>query len=233
MGTMVSINGNNFAISKLSTDIENGYLSYLQGDGNSYIFVDGWSGYRANANDTVGTIPSNVPKIEVGIVGTPSMSGGGNLILGTIEDVNKNNQPCIYTINNDWKIHTQGKGASFIDGKSISDRSDDTLHKIVYGSVKSYIDDVEVADNSNMSNQYRLSAFDRTGLAIFGGLYSNVFKMSSARIQYVKFYNGETLVRDLRAYIKNGVPCMKDEVTNTFFYNQGQGKFRIGEILEG
>ncbi len=234
MRTMVSINGSNFATSKLSANAENGYLSYLQGDGNSYIFVDGWSGYRANANDIAGTIPSDAPRIEVGIVGIPS-TVGENVIIGTIEDVNKNMMPCIYTINNDFKIRSQGKGASSVNGVQIADadRGDDILHSVIFGSVKSYIDGVEVVDNSNMANQYRLSAYERTGLAIFGGLYSDVFTMSPARIQYVKFYNGETLVRDLRAYLKDSTPCMKDEVSNTFFYNQGQGAFRVGEILEG
>lgn len=232
MGKIINIGGNIFGEKKLSTKVKNGYLSYLQGDKNSYIFVAGWSGYRNNASDVAGTIPANTPKIEVGLMGIPSMAGV-NMILGTIEDVNKYMLPCIYTINNGFKICSQGKGASFVDGIPINenDRGDDVLHSIVLGSVKSYIDGVEVVDNSDMSNQYRLSAYERTGLCIFGGLYSNIFTLSSARIQYVKFYNGDTLVRHLRAYAKDGVACMKDEVSGNYYYNQGVGQFRMGEII--
>lgn len=231
MGKLLNVGGNSFKQNKINVGFQNGYLNYLQGDKNSYIFVEGWNGYRANAGDVAGTIPSDAPKIEVGLLGCPSVVGE-SMIFGAPDDEFRNLAPCMYTVNNLFKIFTQGKGASFIGGKDIVNHDDDVLHTITYGSVKSYIDGVEVVDNSDMSNQYRLGAYNHAGILIFGGYYNGGVKLSSARIQFVKMYNGDTLVHDLRAYLKDGVPCMKDEVGGEYYYNQGVGTFQLGELIE-
>lgn len=232
MGKIINIGGNIFSEKKLNAKAKNGYLSYLQGDKNSYILVNGWCGYRANSGDVAGTIPTDAPKIEIGIVGVPTMAGV-NILVGMPNDGNTQIRPLVYTISTDKKIHAQGKGAQFENGVEVLDENNNMLHTVIYGSDISYIDGNIVADNSNMDNQYRLSAYNGRDLCIFGGLYTDGFVLSSARIQFVKLYNGEELAHDLRAYIKDGVPCMKDLVNGDYYYNQGIGNFRIGEIITG
>lgn len=230
MGKFINIGSNIFNEKKISAGQRNGYLTYLQGDRNSYILVDGWCGYRANAGDVAGTIPLDIPKIEVGIVGVPTMAGV-NMIVGMPNDGNTQMRPLIYTIGPDMKVRAQGKGAQFENGVTITDANNNMLHTVIYGGDVSYIDNQIASDNSNMANQYRLSAYNGRDLCIFGGLYNDEFILSSARIQFVKLYNGETLVHDFRAYIKDGVPCMLDEVDSTYHYNEGEGKFRYGDII--
>jgi hypothetical protein len=231
MGKIININGNAFQYKKIKPAVKDGYLTYLQGDLNSYIFVSGWNGYRTTSGDVAGTIPANAPRIEVGLMGTPSMAGPV-VILGMPDNSSGvTGFPVIYTMGNAYKIYTQGKGASDVNGVSIFDTSDNHLNVVVYGSYQSFIDGNMVVDNSNMANQYRLSAYPYDGTCIFAGKYGGSFRMSSPRIQYVKMYNGDTLVHDLRAYVKDGIPCMKDEVDGTYYYNQGTGTFLMGELL--
>ena len=233
MGKRININGNAFQYKKIKTAVKDGYLTYLQGDLNSYIFVSGWNGYRTTSGDVAGTIPENAPRIEVGLMGVPTMAGE-NIIFGMPENATSQTtaQPILYTVSRSGKFLALGKGASFPNGATISDTDINKLNVIVFGSDKSYINGDLVSDNSNMANQYRLSAYQYDGTCIFGGRYASNFKLSSVRVQYVKMYSGETLVHDLRAYVKDGVPCMKDEVDGTYYYNQGTGTFLMGELME-
>lgn len=56
----------------------------------------------------------------------------------------------------------------------------------------------------------------------------------SSKWSWVKIYNdNNTLVRDFIPVLDpDGVPCMYDRVTGTFFYNSGTGDFIAGPVIE-
>ena len=232
MGRIIYTDGDVFNSYKLNNINKTGYLTYIQGDLHSYLFIDGWSGYRNVYGDVAGTIPSNAPKIEIGLMGIPT-TANQNVIFGHTMDEHNTMIPCIYTLGNNKRLYSQGRGAQFNNG-AIADTSYQ-LHVLIYGVDKSYLDGEVISDNMDMSNYYTLSNYDRDGITLFGGVYgysANAhFIMGNARVQYVKLYTGDTLVHDLRAYLKNGIPCMKDEVTGEYYYNQGDGEFGFGEVI--
>lgn len=51
------------------------------------------------------------------------------------------------------------------------------------------------------------------------------------RLHSFKVWEGETLVRDMVPYRKNGVVCMYDKVSQTYFYNAGTGTFTGGPAV--
>lgn len=53
----------------------------------------------------------------------------------------------------------------------------------------------------------------------------------SGRLHSFKVWEGETLVRDMVPYRKNGVVCMYDKVSQTYFYNAGTGAFTGGPAV--
>ncbi len=70
--------------------------------------------------------------------------------------------------------------------------------------------------------------------------YKNVSQYEAAtcckaRVYYFKIFESDVLVRDFVSAIdKNGVFCLFDRVTGTYFYNQGTGAFKGGfTVLNG
>lgn len=54
---------------------------------------------------------------------------------------------------------------------------------------------------------------------------------ASVAIDYVKIYDGETLVQDFIPVLDNdGVACMFDQVSETLYYNDGTGSFGYEEV---
>lgn len=201
---------------------EDGYVEYLEGDGASYIDTL-WSGYRANYSDIAGEIPSNAPKFEI------KYNNNGDTfipLVGTLSEA----QPCITMTTN--KIQYIGKGANFEFVSAV----DAEEHTVEIGSVYSYIDDVQIADNSDMSNQYRINPYPDMTILLFGGYYitaeDSSFRMTQhTKIYYFKAYEGDNLILDLRPYRKNGIGCMRDELTGTIYENKGTGVFGMGNLL--
>lgn len=66
----------------------------------------------------------------------------------------------------------------------------------------------------------------------FGGVYgSRKYVMTCPRLTYIKCWNGNTLAKHFRPYVKDGVPCFKEEVSGTYVYNSGEGKLIMGERI--
>ena len=56
---------------------------------------------------------------------------------------------------------------------------------------------------------------------------------AKGRIYYLKLYDNNTLVRHFIPVLDpTGTPCMYDNVTGQFFYNQGTGQFIAGPVLQ-
>ena len=74
---------------------------------------------------------------------------------------------------------------------------------------------------SNQSYFYPLFAYYNSSNGI---TYPSKLKIYSA-----KFYDGNTLIRDLVPKVENGVAGMYDSISGNFFTNQGSGSFTYGE----
>ena len=59
---------------------------------------------------------------------------------------------------------------------------------------------------------------------------NSVTQLIKAKMKYLKIWqDGATLSRDFRPCLdRNGVPCMYDTVSKSYFYNQGSGTFVYG-----
>ncbi len=221
MGIGIKLDTANFKDKNFGTGnvIKYGYLDYIQGDRNSYIDT-GFSGFRNSYADVAGTFPTDAPKVEVDVTLVRVTNRQDSIIFAP-----KTNSIPISQFVASNAINISGKGATgkfteYVDGQRC---------KIVYGSVKTYINDVMVADNTNMSNQYRLNN-QNDSICLLGGMINldgtQTFSYGVQKIHGFKAYKGETLVLDLRPYRKyDGIVCMKDEVSGEYFYNQGAGSF--------
>ena len=77
--------------------------------------------------------------------------------------------------------------------------------------------------------------YTNKSFSLFSDNYGNgnYTQKSNARIFYTKIYENGVLVRDMIPVLDfNGVPCMFDEVSQTFFYNKGTGNFIAGPIVK-
>lgn len=194
-----------------------GEISYIQSDGNVYIDT-GFTGYRDIRNDVAGNIPEDAPRVEI-----------------TIETGSNAQNKCIFSTENSTcfmlskvdsnRIQTALRGATF------SSVYNGTKKKIIFGSIKSYIDDSLVKDNSDMSNQYRINTYDKNILLFYksdiGQAYlSAELVNTNIKIYNFKAYSGDKLVKNLVPYRKtDGTVCMLDKISGNYHYGIGSGVF--------
>lgn len=219
MALVLSTNDTDYSTRNLGTAerIIYGEISYIQSDGNVYIDT-GFSGYRDNRNDVAGNIPEDAPRIEI-----------------TIETGSDAQNKCIFSTENSQcfmlskvdvnRIQTGIRGATF------SSAYDGTKKKIIFGSIKSYIDDSLVKDNSDMSNQYRINTYDKNILLFYKsdippGYLTTELVNTNIKIYNFKAYSGDKLVKDLVPYRKtDGTVCMLDKISGNYHYGIGSGVF--------
>ena len=219
MGVGIKFNEQNLSDKNLGKAdfVKIGYINYIQGDANSWIDTE-FSGYRDSTKDIPGSVPEDTPKIQITFL--PELRAGANPydngLFGVVVQNGTNNQPiCLISA---IDINITGKGASGI----ISYEKDQKLI-LEYGSVKSKLNDIDVIDNSNGSNQYRINAYENS-IKLLGFSIDGTWKSSIHRIYDFKAYVGDSLVKHLRPYRKSdGTVCMIDELTKTFYYNKGTG----------
>lgn len=219
MALVLSTNDADYSTRNLGMAERNiyGEISYIQSDGNVYIDT-GFTGYRDNRNDVAGSIPEDAPRIEITIeTGSDAKNKcvfstkHSNCFLLSKVDVNR--------------IQTGQRGAAF------SSVYDGIKKKIIFGSIKSYIDDSLVKDNSDMSNQYRINAYDESLLLFYKSDIPQAYLSSelvntNIKIYNFKAYSGDKLVKDLVPYRKtDGTVCMLDKISRNYHYGIGSGVF--------
>ena len=163
-----------------------------------------------------GNIPEDAPRIEITIA---TGSDAQNKCVFSAEHPN-----CFMLSKVDVnRIQTASRGANF------SNVYDGTRKKIIYGSIKSYVDDSLVKDNSDMSNQYRINAYDENILLfhktdIPQGYLTAELVNTNIKIYNFKAYSGDKLVKDLVPYRKtDGTVCMLDKISGNYHYGIGSG----------
>lgn len=216
MGIAIRINGTNFSDKNLGTvtikePAIDSYREYVEFNGDAYVDT-GFTGYRKNISDVAGTIPKDVPKIIV--KANILQKGAEGILFGVVDHL----LPLCYKKSN-TSLLLQGKGA-------IGDFNlNNSIFTLEYGSVKTFLDSQLVKDNTNMSNQYRLNAYETN--IILGAGYANLggsesIKYGKVRIYEFKAYNGDTLVKDLRPFRKaDGTVCFKNEINGSFLLPNG------------
>lgn len=194
-----------------------GEISYIKSDGNVYIDT-GFSGYRDNKNDVAGSIPEDAPRIEITI---ETGSDAQNKCVFSSEHSN-----CFMLSKVDAnRIQTAQRGAAF------SSAYDGIKKKIIFGSIKSYVDDSLVKDNSDMSNQYRINSYNENILLFYKSDIPQAYLTTelvntNIKIYNFKAYSGDKLVKDLVPYRKtNGTVCMLDKISGNYHYGIGSGVF--------
>lgn len=210
MGIAIRIDGANFSDKNLGTvTIEepaiDSYREYVEFNGDAYVDT-GFTGYRKNLSDVAQTIPEDVPKIIV--KANILQKGADGLLFGIVDSLT-----LLCYKKGETSISLWGKGAI-----GDFDLSNSTF-TLEYGSVKTFLDAQLVKDNTDMSNQYRLNAYERN--IILGAGYANIgsasLKYGKVRIYEFKAYIGNTLVKDFRPFRKaDGTVCFKNEVGGSF-----------------
>lgn len=224
MGIAIRIDGTNFSDKNLGTvTIEepavDSYREYVEFNGDAYVDT-GFTGYRSTSSDVAETIPEDAPKIfiKANILATED----NGALFGSLTRT----QPLCYK-NYANTLVLQGKGA--VGSFELSNE----IFTLEYGSIRTYINSELVKDNTDMSNQYRLNAYNEN--IIIGACYANIngegLKYGKVRIYEFKAYQGETLVKDLRPFRKaDGTVCFKNEINDSFIL-PGRGTLIAGPSL--
>lgn len=222
----VNFEDKNFGVATIEEPARDMYLQYIEGDGQAYIETKKEHNcYRSQTSDIAGNIPTDAPKIEIEC-SLPYVSSDFSTkgILGT----NGHHSVAMYYAA-DTTLSLNGGGAK-VNMKVAGDFTKKT--KITYGSIKSYINDTELIDNTNMANPYRLNAWPDDSIRLFYIYILNQDFYTRARIYSYRVYHGDTLVLDLKPFKKaDGTVCMKDDLTNEYYYNSGSGSFIAGPKL--
>lgn len=215
MGIAIRIDGTNFSDKNLGTvTIEepavDSYREYVEFNGDAYIDT-GFTGYRNTSSDVAETIPTDAPKIFIKVNILETEENG--VLFGSLTRT----QPLCYK-NYANRLVLQGKGA--IGSFELSNE----IFTLEYGSIKTNVDSELVKDNTDMSNQYRLNAYNEN--IIIGAGYANIngagLKYGKVRIYEFKAYNGDTLIKDLRPFRKaDGTVCFRNETDGSFILPDG------------
>lgn len=215
MGIAIRIDGTNFSDKNLGTvTIEepavDSYREYVEFNGNAYIDT-GFTGYRDTSSDVAETIPIDAPKIiiKANILATET----NGALFGSLTRT----QPLCYK-NYANTLVLQGKGA--VGSFELSDE----IFTLEYGSIKTNVDSEVVKDNTDMSNQYRLNAYNENMIlgACYGNFDGEKLIYGKVRVYEFKAYNGDTLIKDLRPFRKaDGTVCFRNETDGSFILPNG------------
>lgn len=171
---------------------------YLQSSGTQYINT----GVTTNQNTRI--------EIQAASTGNYSVYGAGAAWTNLTANANG-----MYFYYNDYG-----------PGSSPPKRTNDGIsHVFVQDKNACYIDGVPVHTFSTASftSPGTLYLFGRNASGALGDAGGSVY------IFYCKIYDNDVLIRDFIPVLdSNGVPCMLDRVTKTFYYNAGSGSFSSG-----
>ena len=97
------------------------------------------------------------------------------------------------------------------------------------GYFKVLLDDIEKINQQNPNISTTAATY-----SLFADKYSNGSYTAKSRqkIYHAQIYDNGTLVRDMIPVLDpDGIPCMYDKVSATFFYNAGTGNFIAGPVV--
>ena len=174
------------------------YVEYIQSSGTQYIDT----GFKPNQNTRV------VVDFE--------MSGGANEVLYGARVSSSSDGICFFK-------RSAGYFCSQYNDTLLNTTvaHDTNRHTVDANKNVTHLDGIAVAT-------FTAGTFTAPGtLVLFASNDNGAVKYNaSAKIYSCQIYDNGTLVRDYRpCYDPEGVACLYDKVTKTYFYNQGSGKF--------
>lgn len=179
-------------------------LEYLESDGYQYIDT-GLSAPADTSFDARLTVVDN--SFTSGLIGTRA---------STVISSSSYN---IFIINNKVRIDPIGKGQVYVTiSQGVPFDIECTPDKIVVNGVTND----NAVTKTDCSYPFYLFNFNNNG----NGVYAE--RGTPQRLYSFRMWHGETLVADMLPARKDGVCCMYDKVTQTFFYNIGSGEFIAG-----
>ena len=197
------------------------YVEYLEADGNSYF-----------------ELPA----------GTITWDNNSSIEVQYYHDAYANSSYLIgaYGQNGNTSIYTRYESISIsMFGQSFSKSWDANDYK---ANIQPYVHTIKIDKNGRTFDGVTESitwseqeswVFERINLSpvrIFGqgsnqGDNYKYMALQGTRIYYVKIYNGDEVVHYFRPCLKGNTPCIYDEISQTFYYNQGTGTFGYGNAL--
>ena len=183
------------------------YIDYIESDGASYIDLPGDT-ITYNDNFKIEVQCNRIPLCHV--VGTSS-NYGQTLTQLLYEGSTNFLQAHMYGARVCYTAYTNLVSGTGVETFTLSPTS-------VYVNGTMLVSIETASANYPTDNDFRI--FGR------GGSWDTQISKAGLRIYYVKLWNGDTLLYHLKPCLdEEGIPCMYDEVSGEYFYNQGTGTF--------
>lgn len=204
-----------------SEGVESGvdYVDYLIGDGNSYIDT----GLYTKSNTKVEIRLSNISFIN-----SKHFFGSDKFVLG------------FQTSKGNWVFFKHGSEGilnymdSYTDNDEITSITMDMNdNQYVVDINNNKVEDSDYKYISNLDSSKTLKIFTSHYKGYGTSFDDNIQnRISIFNLYSFKVYEGDNLVQDLKPCLDTqGVPCMYDEISKQYFYNQGTGTFGYKKTL--
>ena len=189
-------------------------IEYIESTGTQYIDtgISAPNGYRAHIKFVITEKTNNM----IGIIGSHNSSSpwGRNVLFG---------------YNGGLRL---GAGGVY----AITDLSIINSNVIIELVFSTFVNDIYVTNHnlSNLSNGEDInSTRSSNNLWLFGVCGYSPAEKLKGKIYFVQIWDiNNTLVRDFIPVLdSDGVACMYDKVSGTFFYNSGSGNFIAGPVI--
>lgn len=179
-------------------------LEYLESDGYQYI-------------DTGLSAPANtIFKARIAVIDNSFTSGLIGTRASTVISAYSYN---LFIINKTVRIDPIGNGQVYVNiSLDVPFNVECTPDKIVVNEVAH----ANAVAKKSCGKTFYLFNFNNNG----DGVYAE--RGTPQRLYSFRLWHGETLVADMLPARKDGVCCLFDKVTQTFFYNAGSGEFIAG-----
>ena len=191
------------------------YVEYLKNDGDSYIDT----GKAINYNHRI--------EIEYSLNGTKPIA----LITSNGWASNMVNIPYINGNNTQWSFLWANSSTGF--GNLIDKQELNTKYTAILDNTGLTLNGIhyEGTIGSESSNTvYSIGLFCKRGEK--GDINAYISSNKGDKIYSYKLYENNELIQHLKPSLdEDGIPCMYDTVTETYFYNQGTGTFGYGKSI--
>lgn len=131
-----------------------------------------------------------------------------------------------YNLTTDGLIYNNYITSSTYPG--IRSNTKSNTQKLTFDNGSVYLDDVLMGEYSSSTDVYTSS----NNIYLFKS-NGNTTPSTNVKFYYYQVYNGEELVQDLKPCLdSNGVACMYDSVSKSYFYNETDTTFTNGNMNE-
>ena len=219
-GAYATIGIANFDVMMRKTTDDNVYVPYKEpvvGYKERPITVDYIESTGTQYIDT-GIIPNSNTKVEVKFMATTTNNTG---IFGARESMETYGYLLWGYLGGQMRFDYN---ADSYTPTFVNNISHNTIYTVTKDKNLNYINGVQQASQSEKIFECPVSMYL---FGINGNSTADI--ISPCKIYYCKIYDNDSLLRDfIPAIDPNGVVCLYDKVSKTYFYNKGTGNFKVG-----